>query len=161
MQKVDKNLMHGFVSDKFTERVFDNLYKFYSLDLERDIETHDAQLINSLVEVMIRNDNRDRTSMLVGHTSDALRANPRGSKIRIRRWLKLIDKCFWDDELPSNLNNRFNRHFINWTENSTEFNNDYKKFYRRSNKISKKSFSYPYLMCNLEKTIFYLVYPNN
>jgi len=160
MQKVDTILMHGFVSDKFSERFFDFLYKFYSIDLERDIERLDAQLINSLVEVMIRNDNRDRTSMLVSHTSDALRINPRGSKIRIRRWLKLIDKCFWDDELPSNLNNRFNRHFINWTENSTEFNNDYKKFYNgEATKYRNKSFSYPYLMCNLEKTIFYLVLP--
>lgn len=158
-EKVGTILMHGFVSDKYSRRFFDFLYKYYTLDLERDIEKLDTQAVNSLVEVMIRNDNRDRTSMLVNQTADALKFNVRGSKNRIRRWIKLIDKCFWDREVPTNLNNRFNKYFVNWSESSEEFSNDYKNIYSGNGPKKPKSFSIPYLMCNFHDASFKLVLP--
>ena len=65
-----------------------------------------------------------------------------------------------DREIPKNLKNRFNNYFIGWSENSIEFNNDYKYVYNgEATKYRNKSFSFPYLMCNFEDTIFYLVLP--
>lgn len=159
-EKVNTILMHGFVSDNYSQRFFDFLYKYYSIDLERDIEKLDYQSLNDLIEVMIRNDNRDRTVMLVSQTADAIELNTRGSKIRIRRWLKLIDKCFWDREVPTNTNSRFNRYLIDWSENSSEFINDYKNIYNgNENNYRKKSFTFAYLTCDFIKTDFKLVLP--
>ena len=70
--------------------------------------------MNALCNAIIENNNKKRTNLLAKHTSDAVRLNMRGSKIRIRRLLKIIDKYFWSEEENKRSNNRINNLLYDW-----------------------------------------------
>ena len=114
-------LLHGFVSDHKSGELFDFLYSYYSIDLDRDIERLDRNAMSDLAETIKINDGRKRTYNLVEHTSDAVRVNERGSKTRLRRYLKLIDRAFWQPETLSNRSeNRLMKRFAEWWEKDEE-----------------------------------------
>ena len=122
--RVNCILMHGFVSDKFADKFFNFLYSFYRIDLDRDISRLDGEAMNELIKTIEKNDNTGRTYWLVEHTADAVRNNSRGAKIRLRRYIKLIDKAFWGEKLPEKSSNRLIKHFLKWVDTSEEFNDD-------------------------------------
>ncbi len=101
-QIVNNILMYGFVSDYYANDMFDFLFKYYNIDLERDLERNNRDMMNGLIEIIQRNDNTGRTYLLVKQTADAIGVNIRGGKIRIRRFLRLIDRCFWEGITPAN-----------------------------------------------------------
>lgn len=153
-------LMHGFVSDHYSADFFNFLFAFYRIDLERDITRLNRVMMNDLYEVMVRNDNTGRTYWLVQQTADAIRANPKGTKIRIRRLLRLIDRCFWDQITPRNTANRLTRNYIKWQLESEDFQIEAKKYHGGYQvNHGPKSFSSPYLECSLSNSIFWLVLP--
>lgn len=159
-EKVNNILMHGFVSDYYANEMFDFLFKYYNIDLERDIERNNADMMNRLIEVIQRDDNTGRTYLLVKQTANAISTNIRGGKIRIRRLLRLIDKCFWEQITPANPVSRISILFNNWQENSKEFRAQYNRFHNSSfTGGGKKSFSSPYIKCDFKCTSFKLILP--
>lgn len=160
-ERVNNILMHGFVSDHYANEMFDFLFKYYNIDLERDLQRNNSEMMNGLIEVAERNDNTGRTYLLVKQTANAIIANTRGGKIRIRRILRLIDNCFWKQLTPSNPISRLTVLFCKWQENSNEFKFQYNKYNCGSvNAEGKKSFSSPYIICNFLNTTFKLVLPS-
>ena len=88
-------LMHGFVSDYYANEMFDFFFKYYLLDLERDLERNTKEMMNNLFEIIQRKDNTGRTYLLVQQTANAINMNSRGGKIRIRRFIRQMDEVFW------------------------------------------------------------------
>lgn len=160
-ERVKNILMHGFVSDFYADDLFNFLFAFYRIDLERDLSRLDRSMMNELIDVISRNDNTGRTYLIVQQTADAILINPRGSKVRIRRLLNLIDRCFWLRLIPVNPINRLSKCFIRWQNNSKEFSVELQKYHVGSYKgQGKKSFLSPYLKCNFSNTTFSLIFPS-
>lgn len=157
---VNNVLMHGFVSDHYADDMFNFLFKFYSIDLERDLQRNDKEMMDSLIEIIQRNDNTGRTYLLVRQTANAIKINTRGGRIRIRRLLRLIDKCFWENEVPANPKNRITILFKKWQEDSEDFKREY-NFYHSGLYMGggKKSFLSPYLKCDYKSISFKLILP--
>ncbi len=151
-------LMHGFVSDFYAEKFFDFLYAFYKIDLDRDISRLDRETMSELISIIKKNDNSGRTYNVMEHTADAVRRNERGAKIRIRRYLKLIDKAFWGDDLPQSSNNRIIRSFLEWKDTAAEFVQE-RRQQGAGGKRGKKSFATPYLKYDGKNDCFKLILP--
>lgn len=147
-ERVNNILMHGFVCDNYANDFFNFLFAYYRIDLDRDIDRNDKTSMDSLVEIMTRNDNTGRTYWLVKQTADAVRVNTRGCKIRIRRLLKLIDKRFWESVTPTSSGNRITRLFNEWQEGSKEFELEYNEYNACGSGGGKKRFSAPFLRCD-------------
>ncbi len=159
-ERVNNILMHGFVSNNYANEMFDFMFKFYNIDLERDLLRNNSEMMNGLIEVIQRNDNTGRTYLLVKQTSNAITANVRGGKIRIRWILRLIDKCFWEQITPINPVSRLSILFNKWQENSNEFKAQFNKYNGGTTNVGgKKSYSSPYIKCNFQQTTFMLVLP--
>ncbi len=93
-------LHHGFVCDHYADQFFNFLFAFYRIDLNRNYQQCDREAMNSLMETIMRSDHTGRTYFLVQQTADAIRANPVGSRSRIRWFLRLMDQCFWEGTVP-------------------------------------------------------------
>ncbi len=159
-EKVNSILMHSFISDYYAKDFFDFLFNYYRIDLDRDVSRINSSNMNLLIETMIKNDNRNRTYLLKQQTADAINKNIRGSKIRVRRFLKLIDKCFWDDSQIITGNHRLTSLFNSWRIESSNFQLEYKKYHIGiMNKKGKKCFISPYLSADLRNLIFRLILP--
>lgn len=146
---VNNILMHCFVSDYYADNLFNFLFAFYRIDLERDLLRNNSEMMNSLVETMVKNDNTGRTYWLVRHTADAVHINTNDAKKQIMRLLSLIDNCFWEQDTPVTSTNRLSKLFVKWQENSEDFKLEYVK-YHGGEYIGrgKKSFSKPFLRCD-------------
>ena len=157
-KRVETILMHGFVTDIFAEKFFDFLYAFYTMDIDRDISRLNRDLMNELICIIEKNDNSGRTYFLVEHTVDAVKKNKRSAKNRIRHYLKLIDKAFWGEALPTSSNNRLMKKFLDWKDTAVEFTKE-RLQYGGIGKRCKKSYSSPYLKYKGTNDTFVLVLP--
>lgn len=158
-ERVGNILMHGFVSNAFAKDLFSFLFSYYRIDLDRDIARNTKKELDNLIHTIIKNDNTSRTYWIVNQTADAVRANTTGSKIRIRRYLRLIDKYFWERETCSKTSNRIIAQLNNWLETSKEIEIERKKICFSSNNERKKAYSSPYYKCNLRNKSFEIVLP--
>lgn len=159
-ERVNNILMHGFVSDYYANDMFDFLFRYYDIDLERDLERNNKEMMKNLIEVIQKNDNTGRTYLLVKQTADAININTSGGKIRIRRLLRLIDKCFWEEITPVNPVSRLSILFNKWQENSNEFKlkcNIYNS--GSAGEGRKRSYSSPYIKCDFQNTTFKIILP--
>lgn len=164
---VDKNervvniLMHGFVSDQYAYDFFEFLFKYYNYDLERDLDRNTKDMMDSLMDIARRSTNKGRNYLLVRQTAHALTVNNRGGRIRIRRFLRLIDRAFWDQHTPANPTSRLTILFNKWVEESEEFKTQFRR-YRASGGWGrgKKNFSSPYFHCHFHTTAFELKLPS-
>lgn len=160
-ETINNILMHCFVADYYANDFFEFLFAFYRIDLERDIERNDTVAMNSLIETMLREDNTGRSYFLVKHTADAVRANTRGCKIRIRRFLRLIDKCFWERIDLSGSPHRLTGLLNSWKGTSKNFEfltNEYNAGGQTAG--GKRNFSSPYIRCDFKASRFELVLPS-
>lgn len=133
------------MSDYYANEMFDFLFKYYNIDLERDLRRNNREMMQNLIDVIQRSDNTGRTYLLVKQTANAISANVRGGKIRVRRLLRIIDKCFWDQITPVNPVSRLSVLFNRWQENSSEFKLQYNKYHGGTIcEGGKKSYSSPY-----------------
>ena len=116
--------------------------------------------MNSLIDAILKPDNTDRTYLLVKQTQDAVLMNTRGCKIRIRRFLRMMDDYFWEQKVPLNPVSRLSKMLIKWQEDSLEFKYDYNKYHGTINTSrEKKRYSSPYIKCDLSDTTFRLILP--
>lgn len=157
---VNNILLHGFVSNHYTFDLFEFLFRFYNLDLERDLDRNTAEMMDSLMEIAQRDDNTGRTYLLVKHTANALAVNSKGGKIRIRRLLRMIDRAFWEQITPTNPVSRLSILFNEWIKQSDEFQLQYNRLQASGgSQKGRKSFSSPYLYCDYHHTAFKIKLP--
>ncbi len=163
---VDKNenvnniLFHAFVTNNYAGTLFEFLFAYYNLDLERDLSRNTTEALSALCDVIIKNDNTNRTYMILRQTADAVALNLKGSKVRIRYLLKLIDHCFWDDIDRIESSNRITQLFFKWRDESVNFSEEQNKTFGEKFEVRKKKLSAPTLYCNLHDNIFEIKLPS-
>ena len=156
---VQNILMHCYVSDHYLAEYFGFLCKFYSIDLDRDIGRLDKYLMNDLAVSICSEDHIGRSYMLVQHTGQAVAANPRGAKIRIRNHLKLMDKLFWDPGYERKTDHRIYSRMQAWAKTAEEMRLDME--IRGSGRgRERKHFSSPYILFDRDAAIFRMVLPS-
>lgn len=91
-------LMHGFVSNACAApKLFDNLYLYYRMKLDWNLENNTEIMLEQLLERISENKN----NQYVAQTIDAVKYNPERSKEIINELLYLIDKGFHQEIKPS------------------------------------------------------------
>ena len=155
-ETVQNILMHGFVSNYYADQYFDFLYAFYRLDLGRNISQMDTAAIRALFD-SIAHSASARIYMIRGHVHDAVIANPIGSKIRLRRHLRLIDNFFWNENYRLHTNNRIYALLQDWVDKNNRFESERKEtgIHRRG----KKAFSSPHFRTDYQQGTFRLYLP--
>lgn len=150
-------LMQGFVCDNYVPKFFDFLYAFYNIDLERDINRLNEDVINELIEVMMRTDNTGRTYQLVIQTANAVRLYPDGAKTRVNWFLRLIDRAFWNEPLPVEPKDRLTRRFLEWAATSADIRSAQQEHHRSVK--GKKLYSSPYYKLQISSGLVRLILP--
>lgn len=111
-QKVDNITMHSFVADNSAFQLFDYIFDFWRIDLERNVENlNDNSLFNELIEAM-----KNGTQDVMKHTSLLLNF-PKTITIfknRIKRIIRLINDAFWNNSQINETGNRINHLLNNW-----------------------------------------------
>lgn len=121
---VNNILVHCYVSNNYLDNYFLFLYKFYSIDLDRDIGRLDREMMNSLIESICLEGTAGRAYLLVKQTEDAVKVNIRGAKIRIRNHIKLMDKLFWEPEYELFTEHRLYTALSRWALGDNELKRD-------------------------------------
>lgn len=175
-ERVNAILFHTFVTDYYSKGLFELLFKYYSNDLERDINRNTREQMLALMDTLALESEMDegkrdkfnaqfikvssRAYMLRMHTLQAISANQAHSNLRLRRILRLIDTAFWRGTVPKNPKSRITVLFIDWLKDSPAFKDEYALY--QSGKIKnrgKKHFSIPYLFADIKNTGFALKLP--
>ena len=149
---VQNILLHCFVTDPYLDSYFSFLYTIYTYLLDRDLYQLDKSAMSALI------DRADRSHLLVKNTADAIKANPRGAKIRIRNHLKLLDKLFWDPDYTLCTSNRTLSKLQLWVRHSEKMLLESKSG-RVAGARGKKHFSRPYFYFDQLQFAFRLVLP--
>ena len=153
--RINTILMHGFVANKYVPSLLDFLYAYYKIDLERDLGRNDRSMMKELIRSIQSKDNTNRTYKLVQQTADAVLCNPRGSNIRLRWFLRLIDAQFWGEEIRINPENRLAGLFLDWTEHTNEIIKN-----RDSAGSRERTFSSPHIQFDTKEEQFYVRLPS-
>lgn len=156
---VNNILLHGFVSNHYAFDLFEFLFKYYDLDLERDLERNTSEMMDSLIEIAQRNDNTGRTYLLVKQTANALAVDNLGGRIRFGKLLNMIDKAFWEQITPQKPTSRLAILFSQWIQQSEEFKLQFNSHTAMGIKRGRKSFSAPYIHCDFRRTEFVIKLP--
>lgn len=151
--------MHAFVCNKCADQFFDYMFDFWRVDLDRSIENIQDDNGNDLFEIMV-DEIGDRVQDVMIHTAMALKYNPGGCKIRLRRLLRMIDNSYWHDASYSESKNRIIMLFEEWKKDpNSSYSKDLKKTAsRRRGGRGEKLLSRPTIVCN-DKMEFKLVLP--
>ena len=115
-QKIDNISLHSFVTDKCSRQFFDYLFDFWRIELKRNIENmygEGNELFKELIGE-IKLNNSVGINNVMKHTSMALELNEKSCRLRIRRFLKLMDECFWNGDIIPETGNRFNELLRKW-----------------------------------------------
>lgn len=174
-ERVNSILAHCFVSDHYAEGLFEFMFDYYRIDLERDLNRNTTEAMNGMIQAIkesaiateMTSTIRDRTHSSVRvyklrkHTVHAISAFPIISRIKLLRILRLMDKCFWDNIKPANPVSRLTIRFNEWHEDANSFKTDYSRFYGETTSgKGRKSYSSPYLWCDLRNTKFFIIIPS-
>lgn len=157
-EMVNNILLHCFITKYYANDLFDFLFAYYQIDLDRDLGHNNKEMRNYLIQSMEKGERSARAYKIKKHTADAVLANPRGFRIRIGRILRFMDNALFYDILPVNSKHRISRLFCEWTQNSKKFNHEKKKVLGL-NKKGKKQFSTPYLHFDSVNMNFCLILP--
>lgn len=117
---VDTICMHSFVTTPCANKLFDYLFDYWRLDLDRNAENlygeNGADNFDILIDEIEANKDQSKNNLMI-HTTYALLNNRIGSKVRLKKYLNLIDRCFWDHEAIPDSQTRIIRLLKEWTEN--------------------------------------------
>lgn len=159
-EHVKNILLHGFISDYYASDLFSFLFKFYSINLERDISRLDKDYMTHLIDAIIKNDNTERTYLIKQQVSDAVKDNVRGAKTRIRGILNAIHQMFWYGCEEFHTANRIKLLLKSWMSGSLDVKEERKKYDGLNESISKrKNYFEPYLMHDNKTNSFALILP--
>lgn len=156
--------MHAFICDQCADQLFDYIFDFWRVDLARSIENSKqddgTDLFDILIDEIATNEVSSVNNIMI-HTTMALKLNPKGCKMRLRRILKMIDESYWDSKDYSGSRNRISRLFEAWKNNK---NSAFaKEFYRtqqdRRRGRGERLLSRPTIECDPRFYTFRLMLP--
>jgi hypothetical protein len=155
-------LAHGFVSNYYINELFDFLFLFYRIDLERDLGSCSIDMLNALFSAMRINDNRSRTYLIRAQTSHAMEMDPIHSEGLIILLLEQIDNAFWYSSKSEFVNERLAYFFNSWVEESSSYQIEKRKSHdTHAASISTQKHLKPYIECRYDHDFrFYLVLPS-
>ena len=137
-ENIQNIMLHGFVSNHFAAGFFDNLYRYYRIDLHRNLENN----TDNMLEKMVSRISENKNNRFVVQTKYAAMNAPERTAEIIKKLLELMDIGFHDDEFK-NPSTRLHRLLNQWMQ-AEEFQNDLKREIR-SRSAYVKRFSKPYL----------------
>ena len=153
-----KNIQfHGFVSNYRADNLFEFVYKYYDLDLDRDFEENQRDNnFDELISAIIKNDNTNRTNLIVQQTADALKKCESLGRKKILFILELIDRKYMGVKSHVDFDYedaRLKELFENWTHNKNS------SFSKRTGESIEKRFRTPILKCNYQNNSFSILLP--
>jgi hypothetical protein len=154
---VSNIMMHTYVCSHYASNYFDFLFRYYDLDLDRDLSRLNADEMSALIETIKEKSGADRSYLLAQQTCSAVLVNPRGARIRIRRHLQTIDRLFFDDDIVFTSRNRIYNYLFDWADSSDSFQSGIAS--RKQGGRRERQFSSPYLSCDLSCRRFYIELP--
>jgi len=161
-QKIDNISLHSFVTDKCSRQFFDYLFDFWRIELKRNIENmygEGNELFKELI-CEIKLNNSVGINNVMKHTSMALALNEKSCKLRIRRFLKLMDECFWNGDMIPETGNRFNELLRKWmTIPNGKFQREFQIKIREKGVRGQKLLSKPQLQVKYINSSFTLRLP--
>lgn len=157
-QFMNNILMHCFVTKHYANDLFDFLFAYYQIDLDRDLSRNNKEMRSFLMQAMAKGESTKRAYKIRKHTSDAVLANEKGCKIRVGRILRFMDNALFNNTLPINSRNRIAQYFCEWADNSQRFEIEKKRTYGLTRKGIKR-FSTPYIHFDGGKMLFNIVLP--
>jgi len=118
--------MHGFASNHYCKNLFDFLYKFYSIDIERNLKWESFGYSFNILMYTIKDESHldenittNREYMLVNQTIQAMRSLSKNSiRMRFKWLLKYLDAITFNEEVKSNSKSRLINQMINWSKTS-------------------------------------------
>lgn len=161
--KIDNINMHCFVTDKCADQLFDYIFDYWRLDLNRNIENlygeDGNQYLTRLIDEIEAN-NETAVNNIMKHTSMALKMNRKSGRLRIKRFLQIIDNCFWNQVEIPDTGNRFNKLLKKWmTLPNSKFLAEYKKARSNLGGRGAKLLSSPQLIVNLSNEKYSIKLP--
>ncbi len=153
-----KNIQfHGFVSNYRADNLFEFVYKYYDLDLDRDFEENQRDNnFDELISAIIKNDKTNRTSLIVQQTADALKKCESLGRKKILYILELIDRKYMGVKSRVDFDyedTRIKDIFENWTHKKNS------SFSKRIGEAIEKRFRTPILKCNYQNNSFSILLP--
>lgn len=158
-EMVNNILLHCFITNHYADDLFDFLFSYYEIDLDRDLSRNDEQMQAYLIQSVKKGENSVRANKIKKHTSDAVIANENESKKRINRILQFMDDALFNDKYPSNSQDRIAKLFCHWANDSKKFEYNKKNVSER-NKKGSKLFTSPYIHFNTNSKSFELILPS-
>lgn len=161
---VDKNefvnniLMHCFITKHYADDLFDFLFAYYQIDLDRDLSNNNKDMRNYLMQSMSKSESSARSYQIKKHTSDAVLANEKGCKIRVGKILRFMDNALFYDIYPTNSQNRIAQLFCSWAASSNKFDFEKKQVSGLTHKGMKR-YSTPYINFDVNSSKFFITLP--
>ena len=146
-------MMHGFVSDYYAPDFFSMLYRYYRIDLHRNLENNTADTLDRMLMRIGENKN----TQFVVQTKYAVKNNPKRSAEIINNLLYLLDLGFHDNEFRDPTT-RLHRLLNQWMNSDEAFRTALQRE-ERTRTVYVKRFSKPYLYYNYSKETISLVIP--
>ena len=151
-------LLHCFITKYYADDLFDFLFAYYQIDLDRDLARNNSEMRKYLMQSMSKGETSARAYKIKRHTADAVSANEKGCKIRVGKILRFMDNALFNDIYPSNSQNRIAQLFCSWASTSKKFDVEKKHVSGLTNKGVKR-YSMPYLHFNGATNQFVVVLP--
>lgn len=151
-------LLHCFITNYYASDLFDFLFAYYQIDLERDLTSNSKEMRDYLMQSMASGENTARAYKIKKHTSDAVAFNMRGCKIRVGKILRFMDNALFYGLFPRTSQNRIAQLFCKWADESKKFDQA-KKAIAGLTKRGEKRYCSPYLRYNGNQNRFELVLP--
>lgn len=161
-QKIDNISLHSFVTDNCAEQFFDYLFDFWRKELKRNIENmygDGNEIFKALIDE-IKLNNSVGINNVMKHTSMALELNEKSCRLRIRRFLKLMDECFWRGDVIPETGNRFNELLRKWMAiPNGKFRSEFRVKAKGKGVMGQKFLSKPQLQVRFDNNEFSLRLP--
>ena len=151
-------LLHCFITNHYADDLFDFLFAYYQIDLERDLSSNSKEMRDYLIQSMTSGENTNRAYKIKKHTSDAVAFNPRGCKIRVGKILRFMDDALFYGVYPKTSQNRVTQLFCKWADQSQKFEQA-KRAVSGLTQKGEKRYSSPFLHYNGKFKTFELILP--
>lgn len=151
-------LLHCFITKYYADDLFDFLFAYYQIDLDRDLTRNNSEMRRYLMQSMSKSETSARAYKIKRHTADAVSANEKGCKIRVGRILRFMDNALFNDIYPTTSQNRIAQLFCSWAASSRKFDIEKKHVSGLTTKGVKR-YSMPYLHFDGVSSRFSVILP--
>lgn len=151
-------LLHCFITKYYADDLFDFLFAYYQIDLDRDLARNNSEMRKYLMQSMSKGETSARAYKIKRHTADAVSANEKGCKIRVGKILRFMDNALFNDIYPTTSQNRIAQLFCSWAASSRKFDIEKKHVSGLTNKGVKR-YSMPYLHFDGVSKRFVIILP--